>query len=613
MTRRQLALHEEDVSLSLPLRGLPEPNPLREDTAAAAQEPSPSPIVEQPKETLDQDAASPSKGELVPHSVEEPIEALAEETQEDAAWEPSPKIAEQVPQAQEEPVTEVDEGASQEEHVQDPVQPAVGESTPTNTHFPDKDVATPSLEVTEPEPEPKVLTSEKPLEEAATPASSVTPSRAISRSSTRSASRTPMRLEESIGAIDDLEEALEDVGRSLPSFHQLADEKSPRKAKFARTATPSKSPRQTAPRTSLSPKLSRNPSLAPKSIKSTGLSRASSVRAPLKARPASGETTDYLASKRRPISMNFAPPPPPAKSNKAPTTSDFQLPGERVAAELKAKKEERLKRMAEAGPAKARPISMPPPPKSTKPPTQSNFQLPGEKVAAELKAKKEERLKRMAEGGATAPRQVNLPPPPKSTKPPTVPKFQLPGEKLAAEQKARKEERLKREPDEAEAPKKPAFKARPAPVRRPVAAPVRQTATSQARERVMSKENTSNPTIKPLQRSGSVTASKRASIVQARSVSTASANRNSVLSNSGVPPNLAPADAAVPKSKGREVFNRDRLEKEARDTERKDKEEAAKRARAEAAERGRIASREWAKKQTERKQEEARRTKGVAM
>jgi hypothetical protein len=51
------------------------------------------------------------------------------------------------------------------------------------------------------------------------------------------------------------------------------------------------------------------------------------------------------------------------------------------------------------------------------------------------------------------------------------------------------------------------------------------------------------------------------------------------------------------KIKGKEVFNRDRMEKENKDRERKDKEEAAKQARAQAAERGRIASREWAEKQ----------------
>lgn len=595
MTRWQLAKQEEDFSMSLRSRSPPEPEPVKEDTAAAAQEPSPSQVHEAPEDMSEEEVAPPSQEEAVPQAVEEPQNAILE---------PSQESTREAPQAQGQTVT-----SPQEEHVQESTQAMVEEPVTTNANVPEQDVATPSLEVTK--PEPKILTSEKPIEEAGTPATSVTPGRAISRSSTRSASRTPMRLEESISAIDDLEEALENVGRSLPSFDQLADDKSPRKARFSRTASPGKSPRHTAPRISMSPKVSRNPSLGPRSMKSAGLSRASSVRAPPKERTGSGEATDYLASKRRPISMTFAPPPPPAKSSKAPTTSDFQLPGERIAAELKAKKEERLKRMAEAGPAKARPISMPPPPKSTKPPTKSEFQLPGEKIAAELKARKEERLKRMAEGVATVPRQINLPPPPKSSKPRTVPKFQLPGEKFAAEMKARKEERLKREAEEANAAKKTAFKARPAPARKSVVAPVRQTAASQARERVMSKENTSGLTIQPLQRSSSVTANKRASIVQARSVSTSSSNRNSVFGIPGAakPP---PADAAVPKNKGREVFNRDRLEKEAQENERREKEEAAKRARVEAAERGRIASREWAKKQLEKRQAEARRA-GEAM
>lgn len=569
MTRRQLAKQAEDTQLSSS----------RGDDASKGhpeQEVAPQ-IVEQ---TADR-------------SIHEPQYATLEPTQE---------ALQRVAELQEQPLT------VPREHVQDHATPTRKEPAATNDHVPEQGVATPSVQVTE--PEPKLLASEKPVEEARTPAASATPSRAISRASTRSASRTPMRLEESISAIDDLEEALENVGRSLPSFDQLADDKSPRKARFNRIASPGNAPRQVAS-TSVSPKVSGSSSLGSRSLRQTGLSRTSSVRAPPTKRAGPGESTDYLASKRRPISMNFAPPPPPARSSKAPTTSDFQLPGERVAAELKAKKEARLKRMAEAGPAKARPISMPPPPKSAKPPKKPEFQLPGERIAAELKAKKEERLKRMAETDTTVARHVSLPPPPKSSKPPTVPKFQLPGEKYAAEMKARKEERLKREAEEAEAAKTTAFKARPAPVRKPVTVPVRQNAASQARERIMSNENTSDLTVQPLQRSSSVIANKRASIVQARSVSTSSSNRNSIIGNLGAA-KPAPTDAAVPKNKGREVFNRDRLEKEARESERREKEEAAKRARLEAAERGRIASREWAKKQLEKRQDEARRAKETA-
>lgn len=564
LTRRQLAKKEEDFSRSLRSHGPPQPEQVGIDTTVGAAE---SEAVESQEQSEDE------------------VEDIT--------------IARSHPE-----VINDDGGARDDEALGFVAMATVEEPAPTAVEPFEPEIGTPFVEVTE--PEPKVLASEKPFDEDATPATSVTPSRAISRSSTRSASRTPMRLEESIGAIDALEEALEDVGRSLPSFDQLADDKSPRKARFARTATPSKTSKS-AGRPSMAA-LSGNPSLAPKSMKPNGLSRASSVRAPPKDRSGSGEVVDYLASKRRPISMTFAPPPPPTRSTKAPTTSDFQLPGERIAAELKAKKEERLKRMAEAGPVKQRPLSMPPPPKSSKPPTKSDFQLPGERIAAELKAKKEERLKRLAEGEPAGPRKLNLPAPPKSSKPPTIPNFQLPGEKLAAEQKARKEERLKREAEEDEAARKATFKARPAPKRNSFIAPVRQTAASQAR--LLNKENTLAPTIQPLQRSSSVAANKRNSVVQARSVSTSSSNRSSLILG---PTKLQPIDAVALRNKGREVFNRDKLEKESREKERREKEEAAKRARAEAAERGRIASREWAKKQAKQREDAAKRMKeGVA-
>lgn len=63
---------------------------------------------------------------------------------------------------------------------------------------------------------------------------------------------------------------------------------------------------------------------------------------------------------------------------------------------------------------------------------------------------------------------------------------------------------------------------------------------------------------------------------------------------------VTPVDAVQQKFTGKEVFNRDKMEKEAKDRERRDKEEAAKQARAQAAERGRQASREWAEKQRQK-------------
>ena len=57
-------------------------------------------------------------------------------------------------------------------------------------------------------------------------------------------------------------------------------------------------------------------------------------------------------SKTRPISLSFPTPPPPPKSTKATTSSTFQLPGEAVAAKLKAAREARMAREAEDAEAK---------------------------------------------------------------------------------------------------------------------------------------------------------------------------------------------------------------------------------------------------------------------
>ncbi|KAK4925863.1 hypothetical protein LTR49_007240 [Elasticomyces elasticus] len=66
-------------------------------------------------------------------------------------------------------------------------------------------------------------------------------------------------------------------------------------------------------------------------------------------------------SKPRPVSLSFPTPPPPPKSKKAPTVSTFQLPGEAVAARLKAARDERAPKIEEVEttkkPAfKARPV-----------------------------------------------------------------------------------------------------------------------------------------------------------------------------------------------------------------------------------------------------------------
>jgi hypothetical protein len=490
------------------------------------------------------------------------------------------------------------------------------------------EVSTPSVEVTS-EPEPKTLATERPSDVSTTPAMSRTPSRRESRSQ----SKSPMRIEESIEALDALEEALENVGKAVSHYDQSHDEKSPRKNAFPRGASTPSARTKTPRKTPVVTRVSKVPSAAPKSIKPTtsSLARASSVRAapPKDLRTGSTDTVDYLASKRRPVSVSFPTPPPPPKG-RAPTKPTFQLSSDAVAAKLKAQKEERQKREAEREaeglPLKPRPISMPPVAKSTKAPTKATFVLPGEAVAAKLKAQKEKRQKREVESAQgeqpkARPVSISIPPPTvKSTKPPTKATFVLPGEAVAAKLRAQKEERQKRE-EEAESAQGEQPKARPVSISMPpptvkstkpptkatfvlsgeaVAAKLR--AQKEERQKREEEAEATKPASKPRQsiarkpvalptRGISIPPPPPKSEPQ-RSTSLAS-TRTSIYSasTSSVKP---PVDQ---KLKGREVFNRDKMEAGSKERERKEKEEAAKQARAQAAERGRIASREWAERQ----------------
>lgn len=460
----------------------------------------------------------------------------------------------------------------------------------------------PSVEVTS-EPEPKTLAAERPSDVSRTPTMSRTPSRRASRSP----SKSPMRIEESIEALDALEEALENVGKAVSHFDQGTEEKSPRKKAFPKGANTPSAQTRTPRKTPAATRVSKTPSAAPKSNKPTtsSLARASSVRlAPKELRKGSADTTDYLASKRRPVSVSFPTPPPPPKG-RAPTKPTFQLSSEVVAAKLKVQKEERLKREAEREAegivAKPRPISMPPIAKSTKAPTKPTFQLSSDAVTAKLRAQKEERLQREAESaqnGQPKARPVSIsmaPPTVKSSKPPTKANFQLPGEAVAAKLKAQREERQKRE-EEAEAAKKAAAaKPRPTIARKPVTLPSRP----QPGVTIPPPPPRQDSLQPPSQRSVSTSSNKRNSIQLSRStsVSTNASNRNSIVVTKAT---VTPGDAVQQKLKGKEVFNRDKMEKDAKDRERREKEEAAKQARAQAAERGRAASREWAEKQRQK-------------
>lgn len=206
---------------------------------------------------------------------------------------------------------------------------------------------------------------------------------------------------------------------------------------------------------------------------------------------------------------------------------------------------------------------------------------------------------------------IHSPPfqPTKSTKPPTRSNFELPGEAVARKLKEQREARLKRE--EVEPAKKPVLRNRPArqvPV-------VRQTTTSSAR---LSLAKADVKKAGPLR--ASVDNNKRLSTLSQvkRTRLSHSANASGMSTNAGPSTNatgtsrlsISVSDAAQLKLRGKEVFNRNRVELDERARARKEKEEAARKARAEAAERGRIASREWAEKQRMKKLAVEKSTQG---
>ncbi|KAF2491067.1 hypothetical protein BU16DRAFT_142711 [Lophium mytilinum] len=488
-----------------------------------------------------------SKSQHQAPPVEEPVEEKVDQeasASELETVEPEAEVVE--PEA---PVVEPKKAAPVQQEVSQPVQEEVLQPTVEVVQSPAPEVTiTPDLS------ELKVLMSEKPSEEEVFSV----------RSSSRSPGKSPMRLEDSIEALDALDDAIEQVAKAFPQMDALeSGEKSPTKKPTTRSTPKVRiatvKPKPIATKAPVTNRVSRNPTV-PKSLKEgpttatatktrplsaarPSLARSASVRNASRAnetkpKAASGEVTDYLASKRRPISVSFPTPPPP--------------------------------------------------PKSTKPPTKSTFQLPGEAVAARLKAQREERQKR----------------------------------------------------EEEEAAKKPTFKARPAPVRKAPAL-VKQTAASKARESLMQggstdeKENKSASTL-PLKRTSPITIAtgakrqstlmsnpkRQSSLLSGAHISTNpaekrerpafnlsttnnAAKRVSSIGGPTIPPLNKPAltlaDIATNRAKGREVFNRDKIENQERERVRREKEDAAKRARAEAAERGRIASREWAEKQKMRK------------
>ncbi|KAF4549952.1 Hypothetical protein D9617_19g102570 [Elsinoe fawcettii] len=294
----------------------------------------------------------------------------------------------------------------------------------------------------------------------------------------------------------------------------------------------------------------------PKAATSSKLRQRESNNKTSKPRVASGEV-NIPHSKPRPISMSFPTPPPPPKSSRPPTKPTFTLPGEAVAAKLKAAKEARL---ASAG-------------SSTTAPTSSTTTSRAPSNGSIKRAK------------------------------PTTSRPSLAPSQPSTETK------------------KPAFKARPAPKMSTPTTIVRQTKASQARESLMSgslSRSTSVRETKP--RTSLATSERRASVMPTSRSSLVSGPRPAAVSRARPQSMIVPRTSTVGHSsaqdkrqslalstagagqgtaKGRAVFSRAKEEQAELERKRKEKEDAARRAREEASRRGREASRLWAQKRKE--------------
>lgn len=263
----------------------------------------------------------------------------------------------------------------------------------------------------------------------------------------------------------------------------------------------------------------------------------------------------------------------------------------------------------------ARPVSLlppKPPAKSTKPPTRPSFELPGEAVARKIKEQREARLAQQAQGKVSAP---TTPQRTRSLKAPTRPNFELPGEVISRRKREEHEARLKAQAEEER--KRREFKARPIKANLGSAALPRETVASRARQNKGSEASeTSRVEESPSKRTSIMgtprtpltrSASTRSPQARGRGTSQTEASHQlsratstSTGSMSGKGSTLSAEDLEQQKIKGRQIFRRDNRFIEDKGRERRERELNAKYAREQAAERSRQASREWAEKQRRR-------------
>ena len=421
----------------------------------------------------------------------------------------------------------------------------------------------------------------------------------------RSPARRTSRIEDSVEAMDALEDAIEEISIKLPQIEHLEVE-SPIKL------------RQSPPKTL--PPSARKTAITAKGVAKTPKSASKSPikSKPVQLKPAPPRTTSGRVSTVKPVAKG----PTITKSTTRPSvvpkaTNDTEGPKMMSFSNSPLKQHPNHVKRVTSGPlSTSRPGFLPA--KSSKPPTKSTFILPGEAVSAKFKAQREERAKKAEEEKNNANKSTfKARPVPTMTGRPSV----APRENKAS--LARKSSALTApgsEDKENTAPKARPSIAASANTRaldvkkvRPEAAAVRanssvrRTAASTsppiARKPVASTrlsippkpapKPVTRPSMAPRVASLAVKDSSCIGLTIPKSTTalvSASASRSSEF---GGRPNV--------KLSGKEIYSRGRNQREAEEKEKRELEESKRKARAEAAEKGRVASREWAERQQMKK------------
>lgn len=406
----------------------------------------------------------------------------------------------------------------------------------------------------------------------------------------RSEAHTSPRPEDPIAALDDLEDAVENVSRGILEVQDSPMKKQARKEEPTGSTTPAKEASKVEEE---KPKIKREK--AAPVVRTTKASQARLSMAQNKdaagnalGRPRQSTTLGRSTSVRQSVA-----PKAEGASKRVPSNPITSAAARTKSLKASTDGSPREKKETVIPHSKPRPISLsfptpPPAQKSTKATTSSSFQLPGEAVAAKLKAAREARMAREAEKA----------------------------EKTKAEEAEKNRER------------KVGFKARPAPKSNGEVPSVRQTNASRARESIMAGKPAPGAAAAPShKRSNTVAHTDRPRVSLKPSTATTAPSKPRPSTSLANMPKTRPSLATKPAptttttsasttrvtstgtgtgaskstSKGKEVFARAANAKAAEQKAKEEKEAAAKRARAQAAERGRVASREWAEKQKLRK------------